>query len=182
MPLLHRKGVLSMAEYWERQPGESDKAFEAFSTYRDMGASRSLEKTGQTLGKSKAMMETWSRKFSWVERVSAWEDEQDKIMRKMQIEEISEMRKYHADIAREMLEKALEGLRHLEPEELNAVSISRLVEVASKLEQKSRGDTTDAVEMREAEEKQPNPVMFYLPSNGRNPELETNTVDEPTEE
>jgi hypothetical protein len=69
-----------------------------------------------------------------------------------------------------MLEKALEGLRLLTPDELNAVSIGRIVEVASRLEQKSRGDTTDAVEMREAEEKQASPVMFYLPDNHRTDE------------
>lgn len=171
-----------MPKPWERQPGESDKAFEAFCTYRDMGSERTLQKVGEKLGKSKTLMDRWSSENKWVDRVSAWEDEQDRILRQEQIKDIKKMRQRHADLAMKMLEKALEGIQYLEPEELNAVSISRLVEVASKLEQKSRGDTTDAVEMREAEEKQASPVMFYMPSNGRNPELEETIAEEPTDE
>ena len=104
---------------------------------------------------------------------------QEQVLKNM---DVKKMRKRHADLAMEMLNKALEGIQYLDPEELGAAGISRLVEVASKLEQKSRGDTTDAVEMREAEEKQASPVMFYMPSNGRNPELETSTAEEPTDE
>lgn len=171
-----------MAQPWERQENESDVAFEAFKTYRDMGAERSLASVGKKLGKSQTLMERWSSNHSWVDRARSWDDEQDRILRNEQIKDIKRMRQRHADLAVEMLAKALEGLKRLDPEELNAVSIGRLVEVASKLEQKSRGDTTDAIEMREAEEKQLSPVMFYMPSNGRNPELESNVVDEPTDE
>lgn len=168
-----------MPELWERQPEESDAAFEAFQSYRDMGLSRSLSKVGGKLGKSETLMSRWSSDHNWVERARAWDAEQDRIIRAEQIEDIRNMRQRHADLAMEMLAKALEGIQYIDPEELNAVSISRLVEVASKLEQKSRGDTTDAVEMREAEEKQASPVMFYLPSNNRNPELEINRAELP---
>ena len=171
-----------MAKPWERQDGESVKAFEAFCTYRDMGSERSLQKTGQALGKSKVLMENWSSKFSWVDRVTAWDDEQDRIARKEQINDIKKMRKRHADLATAMLVKAAKALAKIPESEIKASDVSRMVEVASRLEQKSRGDTTDAVEMREAEEKQQSPVLFYMPSNNRNPELEVNTVDEPTDE
>ena len=168
-----------MPEPWEQQENEGKEAFEAFQHYRDMGVSRSLSAVAQRLHKSKTLMGRWSSEYNWVDRTREWDREQDRILRLQQIEDIKKMRKRHADLAVEMLEKALEGLRLLTPDELNAVSIGRIVEVASRLEQKSRGDTTDAVEMREAEEKQASPVMFYMPSNGRNPELEHNTADEP---
>lgn len=167
-----------MPEPWERQEDESDEAFEAFCTYRDMGIERSLRAVAEKLNKSSQLMGRWSAKYSWVDRAKAWQDEQDRILRIEQIKDIKKMRQRHADLAVEMLAKALEGIQHLTAEELNAVSISRLVEVASRLEQKSRGDTTDAVEMREAEEKQTSPVLFYMPSNNRNPELETNPAEE----
>ena len=32
---------------WERQKGESDKAYEAFVTYRDMGTDRSIRAVAQ---------------------------------------------------------------------------------------------------------------------------------------
>lgn len=56
---------------FEQQPRESNKAFAAFKTYLDLGAERSLAVTADKLGKSKRMMEKWSRKFDWTARVQA---------------------------------------------------------------------------------------------------------------
>lgn len=56
---------------FERQSRESAKAFAAFSLYRDMGPERSLAAVAAKLGKSKVMMEKWSRKFDWPARVAA---------------------------------------------------------------------------------------------------------------
>lgn len=56
---------------FERQPRESDKAFAAFTAYLGMGPERSLAAVGAKLGKSKVMMEKWSRKFDWAARVAA---------------------------------------------------------------------------------------------------------------
>src|SRR5262249_46968089 len=61
-----------MALAFEQQPKESEKAFAAFSLYLSMGAERSLAKVGRKLGKSKVMMERWSRRFEWLERVDAY--------------------------------------------------------------------------------------------------------------
>ncbi len=60
-----------MPMMFEQQPKESDKAFAAFRTYLELGAQRSLQATGDKLGKSKNMMEKWSRKFDWCTRVQA---------------------------------------------------------------------------------------------------------------
>ena len=71
---------------WERQEGESARAYEAFSLYRDMGASRSLAKVGQMLGKSRALMERWSVQHGWVDRVEALEA-RDEMLRREAIDE-----------------------------------------------------------------------------------------------
>lgn len=42
---------------WERQEGESAKAFEAFTIYAGLGADRSLRAVAQQLGKSKTLMD-----------------------------------------------------------------------------------------------------------------------------
>jgi hypothetical protein len=60
---------MTMAMAFEQQPRESAKAFAAFSVYLGMGPERSLEAVGQKLGKSKVMMEKWSRRFDWLARV-----------------------------------------------------------------------------------------------------------------
>lgn len=46
---------------FEQQESESDKAFAAFSVYLSQGAERSLAKTAAKLGRSKVLMEKWSR-------------------------------------------------------------------------------------------------------------------------
>ena len=57
---------------FEQQPRESDKAFAAFKVYLELGPQRSLAVAAKKLGKSKNMLEQWSRKFDWVARVQAY--------------------------------------------------------------------------------------------------------------
>jgi hypothetical protein len=60
-----------MALSFEQQPKESAKAFSAFKTYLDLGAERSLAAVAEKHGKSKTMIERWSRRWNWQERISA---------------------------------------------------------------------------------------------------------------
>jgi hypothetical protein len=54
---------------WERQEGESDKAFEAFRCYLEMGPKRSIVAVAQRLSKSIPMIKRWSKRWKWVVRV-----------------------------------------------------------------------------------------------------------------
>lgn len=58
---------------WDRQPGETSKAYEAFLTYRDLGAGRSIQLVCNELGKSKTVMDRWSSQHNWVSRAAAWD-------------------------------------------------------------------------------------------------------------
>ena len=57
---------------FEQQFRESNKAFAAFKTYLDLGAQRSLASVAERHGKSKTMIERWSRRFDWPARVQAY--------------------------------------------------------------------------------------------------------------
>ena len=59
----------------DRQPKETAKAFEAFRCYLEMGPGRSLAKVGEALGKSKTLMDRWSSRWNWAERVREYEGE-----------------------------------------------------------------------------------------------------------
>lgn len=59
---------------WERQLGEGWKAHDAFIAYRDLGLTRSLAAVGQKLGKSTTLMERWSARWNWAERVRLHDD------------------------------------------------------------------------------------------------------------
>lgn len=155
---------------WERQPEETTKAFEAFCIYRDLGTDRSLEKVATKLQKSNTLMGRWSRTYDWVKRAAAWDDEQERIEREIaqreQANEIRNMRKRHAGIATAMLVKAATALQRIPDDEIKASDISRMVDVASKLERISRGDVGEVVEERDGGKAAP-AVTFYMPDNGR---------------
>lgn len=58
---------------WDRQPGETSKAYEAFQVYLDQGSARSTRSVGEALGKSDALMHRWSSKYGWPDRARAWD-------------------------------------------------------------------------------------------------------------
>lgn len=156
---------------WERQENETPKRYQAFCTYRDMGAEeRSIRKAAVLLGKSDTLIGRWSSEGKWVERVAAWDDEQERkereIAQKEQAKAIREMRKKHADLASAMLIKAAKALSKIPDDEIKAGDMTRMVDVASKLERISRGDVGEVVEERDGGQATP-AVTFYMPDNGR---------------
>lgn len=58
---------------WSRQTDEGPRAWEAFSTYRDMGLSRSLSKVARILKKSTQLIARWSSVHSWQPRINAFD-------------------------------------------------------------------------------------------------------------
>jgi hypothetical protein len=62
---------------YDRLPGETAKAYAAFSLYRDMGIERSVDAVSKVLGKSTVFLCRWSSKYEWVERAEAWDIDQD---------------------------------------------------------------------------------------------------------
>lgn len=155
---------------WERQPEETTKAFEAFCTYRDMGRERSLSKVAEKQQKSGSLIGRWSRENDWVNRAAKWDDEQERIERetaqKEQAKAIKDMRKRHADLGQAMLIKAARALARIPDDEVKPGDISRMVDVASKLERISRGDVGEVVEERDGGHATP-AVTFYMPDNSR---------------
>lgn len=151
---------------WERQPGETPKQWEAFSLYRDMGADRSIQKVADALGKTKPNLGVWSKANHWVDRVTAWDAEVDRLNRLQQIKDIKKMRKNHATIASAMIVKAAQALNQIPVDEIKASDVSKMVDVASKLERISRGDVGEVIENRDGGQAA-NAVQIYIPDNGR---------------
>jgi len=60
-----------MATAFEQQPKETGKAFGAFSLYLNMGPERSLEGVRVKCGKSSRLIQRWSSRWKWTERVEA---------------------------------------------------------------------------------------------------------------
>ena len=136
---------------WERLDREGERAFEAFSCYRDMPrGARSLRRVGRTLGKSQALIDRWSSGWQWTSRVAAYDGERDR-----------EVRAAHAAAAAELVERQLATARlahdlvrarltSLDPRALTPMGAVRLWDVASRLEREALGLRVNASQEAQA--------------------------------
>jgi hypothetical protein len=155
---------------YERQPGEPDKAWKAFTIYRNLGFDRSLSKTAkeyQQITESKAQIESveytvqkMSAQYHWVSRSAEWDNYLDKVQRRTKVLEIEEMKQRHLKLALSMqglgsieLKKWLEKVRASENQktvELSTSDIRALVELGIRLERLNR-DEPESVTKTEQE-------------------------------
>jgi len=135
-----------MAEIWERQKDERNKAYHAFCIYRDLGPDRSLEKTREILGKSAGYtrwMQTWSSKYDWVTRAQAYDDYIERKKREKNEKEILEMADRHVKLAKAFQQRLAQALQQIDPAQLSPSDMAKWLDVATKLERMSRGEPTE---------------------------------------
>ena len=146
---------------FEQQPRESAKAFAAFSLYLNMGPERSLAAVGGKLGKSKQMMEKWSKKYAWSERVQAHgaylgavEAEATALLVRGKAAEWLKRQQEAREREWEMHEKCIAAAKRAlacfmarEKIYVNLADIARMVEVASKMGRLASGMATDKTEV-----------------------------------
>lgn len=128
---------------FERQEGETTKAFEAFAKYRDLGLERSIRKVARELSKSDTIIKRWSSKWDWVERVKAYDMEMDRQALIQEEKKRKDMAKRHANLATVFQQKVLERLKAINPAELSTSDLVRWFEISVKIERLSRGESTD---------------------------------------
>lgn len=151
-------------EDWEQQDGEPSKAFFAFATYRDADPRhRSIKKCvkslyGESPQRHVTLWERWSVRFSWVNRVKAYERYVDRNARKAVEEDHIEVRKRHITMARLLQRKAVEQLNKIESENLTNNEVLSYLKEAIVLERDALGladsvydDTLDVTEMSDEE-------------------------------
>jgi hypothetical protein len=142
---------------FEQQPRESNKAFAAFSLYLSLGPERSLDVVRKKLGKSARLIQRWSGKFDWTERVSAhgahlavvereaieaaargkaaeWSSREQKLRE-------TEWAMHEAAIA--AAKKGLAAYMERDKVYANLADIARMLEIASKLGRLATGLGTD---------------------------------------
>ena len=99
---------------FEQQPRESAKAFAAFTEYLNQGPERSLAAVGQKLGKSLVLIERWSSRWHWAERVQAHAAHLAAIERQtiegLAVEKAVEWHRLHESLKREAWREAEETI------------------------------------------------------------------------
>ena len=150
-----------MATAFEQQPREGAKAFAAFSLYLNMGPERSLEGVGRKLGKSARLMQRWSSRWKWAERVDAHaahlatvEREAVEVVARTKAAEWAkrqdEVRQGEWVMHEKCIgaaKKAFDAFMAREKVYANLADIARMLEVASKLGRLASGLATDKTEV-----------------------------------
>lgn len=145
---------------WERLPGESARAFEAFAAYRDMGPTRSQKGAADKIERSFYTIKDFAKRWHWGRRAEAWERYMDAIARQSQIDAVADMNERHARTAMMILSKVgqrlvgseVDGVRAIDLNTLTATDLARLTEVATKVERLARGAESDRVGLHQVEE------------------------------
>lgn len=149
---------------YERQPKETEKAFQAFTYYRDLGFERTIEKATviyrdhygmEEVEYGNRILQGWSSKFGWVIRAEAWDRRLDAEKRKLQLKDIERMRQKHillAEACQDIVVAELKKFKHLAKtadfRTISASELTKILEVAVKLERQSKGEPDQIIEER----------------------------------
>ena len=128
---------------WERQDGESGKAYEAFAVYRDMGATRTVSAVARQLRKSRALVDRWRRQWNWAERVRDYDRELERAAHEEALKAVREMSRRHIGMAVRMQTKALEALNGLNTKKMRPKDVVALIHEGTKLERDSRAQIVE---------------------------------------
>ena len=146
---------------WERQKGESEQAYEAFSIYRDLGLQRSNAKVCERLSKSRQLISRWKSRYNWDERAREYDNDLARKAHAEAVKDLKDMTGRHIKMAVQLQTKALEALKGLKPEEMTPKDIKEFIKMATELERLNRmsAASTDDVMV----EDESTHVDIYLP-------------------
>lgn len=126
---------------WERQPKETEKAYEAFLIYKNAGPGRTQIDTARRLKKSYRLIKQWAKEWDWKNRVALYDRDVEQKAKAAAEKEQKAMIARHIKIGIQVQGKALEGLKNLKPEKMGAISVQALLDFGTKLERDSRAVT-----------------------------------------
>lgn len=143
--------VIGQPDPWEKQDYETGKAFAAFTVYRGLAPhERSLRKAvikqfGELKQGRLRQYSLWSKKFSWVARSEAWDQEVDLQGRMAALSAVKDMNDRHIRLAKALQQKAIERLRDLDVLELTARDIIEYLSASVKIERLAAGEPDEII-------------------------------------
>jgi len=140
---------------WDRQPGESSKAYAHFCLYRDRGVSRSIRQMPSVSGCTSVVrqLNRWSSRWRWVERCQKYDDYLEHERRLQQEKERRAMHERHARVALLGMNVAVKGLESLLTKVQTGEGtvapgdLTRLLDTSVKVERLARGESTESHEL-----------------------------------
>lgn len=119
---------------WERQPGETTQAFEAFELYCELGEERSIRKVGQKSGKNDSLISRWSSRWNWVNRARDYDNEKKRQELQAEKKAYRAMRDRQLGIAIQFQKKAFDALQNLKIEAMTPKDIKEFMKLGAEIE------------------------------------------------
>lgn len=120
---------------WERQTGETEKAYTAFSIYRDMTDKRTIQAVCDEIGKSYQFVHRWTVKYEWKERTRLYDNWLEHEARKNTIKQKEKMIAQQLKIARAIQAKALKAFSEADESKMTFKDMKELLKLGTELEQ-----------------------------------------------
>lgn len=141
---------------WSRWPKEPAAAWTAFLCFRDMDHPRSvlgayrdwLEEKGRDKRDPASVPGAWSgwvQTYDWHRRVREYDDYLDQRKLTEREQQLSEMERRHASLARLAQGKVLESLQSMKPEDITANSLAQILQAAVRIEREAMGRAGDTI-------------------------------------
>lgn len=121
--------TLRPVEPWEKRPGETGRAHEAFRAYRDAGPTRTLAAVTDAHGST---VQRWATRHDWRERAEAWDAELHRVEDARRLDAIRTMDDVHQRAARAMIQTALRSLADVG--QLTPHQAARFLDLGTRLE------------------------------------------------
>jgi hypothetical protein len=134
-------------QVWERQAGESSKAFAAFARYRDLAEARTMAKVAEMSGCSSQNIERWARRWAWTHRVYEYDIVQEERFREQTAKDRLAHHRRQIQIGQHLQSVAIAGLAEWEarieqklPLSLSPEQVATLLKLGDELEAKGLGE------------------------------------------
>ena len=131
---------MATSKSWERQKGETEKAYEAFYIYLQMGKERAVRKVEQELHKSHQLIARWSSDHNWVKRARDYDNYLIQLEMEAQQKVLANMRKRQIQTAVLLQKKAVEALDQLDISSLKPQQILSFITAGAALEKQTRSE------------------------------------------
>lgn len=136
---------------WERQPGESEEAYEAFTDYYK-NPKRSQKKTAKAVGKSDALIYRWSVRWHWTERAREYDNALVREEYTATLNEIRKMNKAQAAIGLLLQKKGQEALEKLNLKKMSAKDLLQFLIQGTTIERRARLSDVSIQNKKKAQE------------------------------
>lgn len=130
-------------EPWERQPEETEKAYEAFLVYKNLGPGRTFTAVSRRLQKSGTLIQRWKNRYNWEQRAAAFDRENERKEQQSIQKARAQMVKRHIKLGLAVQGKAIKALEAMDPDELKPGDIRDFLRFGVSLEKETRADVDE---------------------------------------